>query len=259
MRILKSVARGIAAIDYLASLDKPVRLIDIAQFFKLSSSNASHLMHTLVLSGYVEKTKAKRYRLGSKFAEVSKPDNSLTLEDVINICHKVKPILQALAAASKECAHLAVLVKDKVWYVDKVDSPLTLKVDHAVGTLSPLYCTALGKVFLAFNHNAQAGELSTRTPATIVDAVQLAAEIEATKIRGYAVDNEEYERGIRCVAIPLYNNKRQLVAAVGLSGPAARIPVSRFKDFGKLLLSLTAGAAEGWQAMHGTTTDEKLV
>jgi len=144
---------------------------------------------------------------------------------------------------SGECAHMAVHVRDKVWYVDKISSPQPLRVDHPVGALAPLHCTALGKAYLAFGQCAPPKDLTRHTERTIVDPDRLDAEIVETRRRGFAKDDEEFSPGVRCVAAPIFDDAGTMVAAIGLSGPTARIDASRLEDFGKLVRDRCSGLA----------------
>ena len=148
MRLLQSLSRGLEALDYIATRNEPVRLTDVADALGVDKSNASHLMKTLVASGYATQDTSRRYRPTGKITLQARREHSLA--EIISTKEAWRPGLEKLVADTGECAHMAVLVNDRVWYIDKVDSPLPLKVDHPIGALSPLYCTALGKAFLAF-------------------------------------------------------------------------------------------------------------
>ena len=113
-----------------------------------------------------------------------------------------RPALDQLVAVTGECAHLAVLVGARVWYIDKVDSPLPLKVDHPIGSLAPLHCTALGKAFLAFGQAEPPSEIIAYTPHTLRTKHALAEEVARIRRLGYAVDDEEFTNGIRWSPAP---------------------------------------------------------
>jgi len=232
MRLLKSLTRGLKTIDYLVERGEPARLTDIAAHLGVDKSNASHLMRTLMAAGYAHRSADRRYGIGPKLMR----DRGLRLEDVIALKEGLHETLESLVAESQECAHLAVLVGDRVWYIDEVASPLPLKVDHPVGTLSPLHCTALGKSFLAFGDAAVPHRLERYTEATITDHDTLDREIAQTRARGFAIDNEEFAAGIRCVATWVENDRGEMVAAIGLSGPAARLDPVRLRSLGGLII-----------------------
>ena len=108
-----------------------------------------------------------------------------------------------------ECSHLAVLTRAQAFYVDQVDTSASLRVSTGIGTMAPLHCTALGKVLLAFGDIQPAAELPVYTPQTITDATELARQLERTRELGYALDDEEYTVGVRCLAAPCLGGRRR--------------------------------------------------
>lgn len=232
MRLLQSLSRGLTVLDYLVASRVPVRLTDVAAHLGVDKSNASHLLRTLVAANYAEQVEGRKYRATQKIQPASGP----SLEDIIACRSRLHGTLQELVQATGECAHMAVLVGTRVWYVDKIDSPLPLKVDHPIGSLAPLHCTALGKAFLAFGEPKETGPLEAHTSHTITRKPSLEAEIAATRKRGFAVDDEEFSQGIRCAAAPIYDPSGRMVAAIGLSGPTARIDKNRLTELGAIVL-----------------------
>ncbi len=228
MRILKSLSRGMRALDYLRALGEPARLTEVARALGVEKSNASHVLKTLVASGYAEQDPLRRYRASAKVSMLA--GSATSLEEVVACKTRMRPLLESMAADTGECTHLAVLVKSQVWYVDKVDSQLPLKVDHPVGLLAPLHCTALGKAFLAFAGAEPERPLVRYTQRTITSRAGLAAEIARIRTRGYAIDDEEYASGIRCVAKPVLDSNGRMTAAIGISGPASRIGEARIAE-----------------------------
>jgi DNA-binding IclR family transcriptional regulator len=222
--------RGLAVLDFLAERGEPVRTSEIAARFDIDKANASRLLTTLTEAGYAERADDRRYVLGGKMR-----DHGPQLKGLIALRERTRSLLDGLVEASGECAHMAVLVADKVWYIDKVSSPHALRVDHPVGALAPLHCTALGKAFLAFLPNVVTGALARYTASTIVDREQLASDLAGIREQGYATDNEEFSPGVRCVAAPVRDARGHMVAAVGLSGPTARIDLDRLADLGRLV------------------------
>ena len=241
MRLLKSLARGLDTIDYLVDQDGPVRLTDVAAHLDVDKSNASHVLRTLVATGYAEQVEGRKYRASHKVQVSSSP----SLEEIVAHRGKLHAVLEGLVQTTGECAHMAVLVGTKVWYVDKIDSPLQLKVDHPIGSLAPLHCTALGKTFLAFGGATDPGPLESYTPKSITRKAALAAEIEFIRRRGFATDDEEFTQGIRCAAAPIYAAGGKMIAAIGVSGPTARIDSSRLAELGALVLERAASRNTG--------------
>ena len=239
MRLLQSLSRGLEALTYMSAQPGPVRLTDVAEALGVDKSNAAHLLKTLVAMGYAVQDDSRRYRPSEKLAGRARTEH--TLEEIVAVKEAWRGALEALVAETGECAHLAVLVGPRVWYIDKVDSPLPLKVDHPIGALSPLHCTALGKAFLSFGQ-AQLPELQPAyTPHTLTSRRALTEELERTRARGYSIDDEEFAPGIRCVARPIYDADGTMIAAIGVSGPSVRVTDARLHELGRIV----AAAGEG--------------
>ncbi|MCP4382299.1 MAG: IclR family transcriptional regulator [Hyphomicrobiales bacterium] len=231
MRVVQSLQRGLAVLDYLADSTEPVRTSDIAAHFSIDKANASRLLNTLSAAGYARRTPDRRYAPGARFPGAE----GRTLEALIDLRERTRSLLEGLVEASGECAHMAVLVADKVWYVDKISSPHPLRVDHPVGALAPLHCTALGKAYLAFGSRVASSDLARFTTHTITTLDGLAANLDAARREGFTRDDEEFSPGVRCVAAPIRNRSGAMMGAVGLSGPTARIDAARFDDLGRLV------------------------
>ena len=238
MRLLQSLTRGLEALDFLRSNTGPVRLTELAAALGVDKSNAAHVLKTLVAAGYAEQDERRRYAATPKATRGQRRQHSL--EAIVAVKEAWRPALDRLVAATGECAHLAVLVGAHVWYIDKVDSALPLKVDHPIGSLAPLHCTALGKAFLAFGHVDPPSELVACTPRTLTTKQALAEDLARIRRWGYAVDDEEYANGIRCVARPIYDESGFMIAAVGVSGPSVRVNPERLAELGRIVLSLSA-------------------
>lgn len=233
MRLLQSLTRGLKALDILREAHGPMRLTEVAEALGVEKSNASHILKTLVAAGYAEQDGSRRYMAVSASGR-----SGHSLSDVVACKVLCRPALESLVRQTGECAHLAVLVDDRVWYIDKVDSTLPLKVDHPIGSLSPLHCTALGKAFLAFGDARLPDDRARYTGQTITDAKALQTEIAATRNRGYAVDNEEFAPGIRCAARPVFDAQGRMIAALGVSGPSVRVDDARLAELGALVRSV---------------------
>ena len=231
MRVVQSLQRGLAVLDFLVERGGPLRTSEIAAHFAIDKANASRLLKTLHEAGYVERIADRRYVLGEKMLD----SGGNQLEGVIELRERTHSLLEGLVEASGECAHLAVLVADKVWYIDKVSSPQVLRVDHPVGALSPLHCTALGKAFLTFTPKQLTGELARYTEHTMVDLALIERDLAEAFERGYTTDDEEFSPGVRCVAAPIRDLNGRMVAAVGLSGPASRVDKNCLADLGRLV------------------------
>jgi len=118
-------------------------------------------------------------------------------------------------------------------------------VTTGVGTLAPLHCTALGKSLLAFSTEAVfPSELQAFTPRTITDAETLRRHLEQVRQQGYAVDDEEYDFGVRCVAAPVFDYRGKAVGAIGISGPAGRMTLERVAEFATVVREVSRNLSD---------------
>jgi len=144
--------------------------------------------------------------------------------------------LQELRQDIGETVHLVIRNGDQGVYIDKVETRQTLRMYSEIGNKIPLYCTAVGKVLLShlgrdkLEKMYKGKKLKKYTKNTITDWEEFFNELKRVRRQGYAVDNEEYEQEIRCVAAPVKNYEGQVIAAVSVSGPAFRITKEKVEE-----------------------------
>jgi IclR family KDG regulon transcriptional repressor len=217
--MIQSLARGLEVLDLLERADGDIGILEFARNLDVDKSTASRLLQTLAGYGYVEQdTDTRRFRLGPRVVVLSnRVLNRMPLRD------HAHPFLQQLTEATGECSHLAILAQEKALYIDQCQTPSILRVETEIGTLSPLHCTALGKVLMAHIGRHFEPVLTPFTPRTIVDSETLRVHLDQVQRQGFAIDDEEHVPGVRCIAAPIYNFQRKVIAAIGISGPAGRV------------------------------------
>jgi DNA-binding IclR family transcriptional regulator len=227
---VRSLSRGLAVLDMLLAQDS-VRTTDVAARLGLDKGACSRILQTLVKAGYAEHSDGRRYRrsrkLHGKF-QLTKPPTNLKV--------RARPLLQRISDATGESAHLAILADDQVLYIDRVEAVLPLRVDRPAGTLAPLHSTALGRIFLAYEL-APIPEKLQFPFGKATSRADFEAQLRNIVINGYAVDDEDFSAGIRCVAAPL-READSVVAAISLSGPSSRIEAGRLEKLGLLLAEI---------------------
>jgi DNA-binding IclR family transcriptional regulator len=142
--------------------------------------------------------------------------------------------------------------------LDQFESPATLKVSTPVGTFVPLHCTALGKVLLAFGVSPIPEVLPAHTPRTISDPAILRIHLEQTCQQGYAIDDEEYEIGVRCIAAPVYDFRGKVVAAMGISGPTVRIGLEDTAKLAATVVEVVGTLSEQLKFKGDRAPDQQL-
>lgn len=162
-----------------------------------------------------------------------------------------RPCAEALAKRSRETVRLAVLDAvdpAHVVYIDKVDSSHAVRAHTRVGDRAPSHCVATGKALLAFNPEAverlEGRQLPRFTGRTITDHDRLARELARTRERGFSVNRHEYREDIVGIAAPIRSHEGYVVAALGISGPAYRLPAARIEALTPEVVEAAAGISE---------------
>jgi DNA-binding IclR family transcriptional regulator len=240
MSEIQSLARGLKILNLLATSPDGIGVTELAGILGVDKASASRLVSTLARYGYAEKDDVtRRYRLGPQVVSLSR---SLLL--TMPLRETARPFLHQVTERTGECSHLAVLTQGKALYIDQVESPATLRVNVQVGQTAPLHCTALGKVLLAFSDMEPRGPFESFTPATLTDPQLLAKNLEQVRKLGYAVDDEEYDPGVRCVAVPVTDDRGKVIGSLGISGPASRMPVERLPILAAIVVEIGKALSE---------------
>jgi DNA-binding IclR family transcriptional regulator len=222
---------------FLGTLNKALSLLDlykeheelgiteIGQLLSLGKSNVFRIVITLEHWGYLEKTGGLKYRLGTTIAYLG----SLVLErqELIAIA---RPFLKELRNTCHETTHLAVLAPDLyATFLVKELARSSIQMASTVGMKMPAYATANGKVLLAFSDAAliikylDTFELTKKTANTITSGTSLQKVLQEIRHNGYAIDNEESEKGLTCYAAPVRNIQGKVIASISISGPTFRM------------------------------------
>ncbi|ASA96086.1 IclR family transcriptional regulator [Anoxybacillus flavithermus] len=229
---VKSVSRALQIVDMVSNYRHGVGVTEIAKQIGIHKSSVYRLLSTLVEHGYIEQDEeTERYKLGYKFLEMS----SKLLES-IDLRKEAKPYLRELEQMTNEVVHLVVYDQGEVIYIEKLDGNETLRMHSKVGKRAPMHCTAVGKAILAHLPKHVVMDVLERkglpphTDYTITEREVLFHELECVRKRGYALDLEENEYGIRCIAVPIFDHTKQVVAAVSVSGPTIRMTDERLEQ-----------------------------
>lgn len=219
---LKSVTNALRVLEALGdSWQEPVGLSDLARELGLGKSTCHRLLTTLESRDFVRQEQSTgKYRLGSRTICIA----GRYIESM-EVRNASKPILEELVNKTGETAHIAVLDRDAALFIAKVDSDNPFRMMSYIGWRAPLHCCALGKVLLAYNTDQsliESIDLVRYAPNTIVDLSTLRIELDRIKTRGWAIDDEEAQLGLRCYAAPVRNFEGEVIAAVSVSGPKVR-------------------------------------
>ena len=222
---IQSVTRALAILELLATYRHGERLTSISQELGLNKSTTHSLISTLENLGYVQQDQeTAKYSLGLKLFELGQVVHANM--DLRNIA---MPFLQELALKFGETVHLAILSKGEVVYIDKVDAFRSIRIGSQIGGRNPAHCTGVGKVLLAGFTDKELTDiignvkLEKFTANTIVSKEELHKHLEKVKLDGFAVDQEEIEEGLSCIAAPIKNHRGKVIAGISVSGPTSRM------------------------------------
>ena len=210
---LQALDRAFAVLDLLSSSSAPLGLAEIAAALELHKSTAHRFLMVLERHRIVERTPAGKFRLGLRLCDFgSRAIEQYDLRD------RAQLHLKTLVAEVEETAHLCILEKTHMVYIDKQEPERSIRMISRVGASSPVHCTAVGKAILATMPRSQVEELLPAlrlerfTPRTMTSREALLRELDRTSRRGYAVDDEEREEGVRCAGMAILDGRGEAIA-----------------------------------------------
>jgi DNA-binding IclR family transcriptional regulator len=237
MRKLTSLEKALRLIDAVAKA-KSVGLRELAAEMGFPPSTVHRLLAVLTASRYLaQDPESKKYRLSLKFLELG-----TVVRDDLDVITAARPHMTTLMEATSETVNLAFFDEVGIVYVDQVaNSNSLLRMFTRVGTRAPLHCTGVGKACMAglpeefVTDYWCSADKQRYTDKTITDEASLRRELQDVRRLGYAVDDEEMEIGVRCVASAIHQHRSGIVAGVSISGPSSRLTTERIPLVGELV------------------------
>jgi IclR family transcriptional regulator, KDG regulon repressor len=221
---LSSLANAARLMKAFSDSEYEIGISNLARRLALGKSTVHRLASTLVEAEFLEKNpETGAYRLGLALFELG-----MLVRRKMSIVNEARPYLRALMEATGESVHLTVLDHASVLYVNNIASPQAIRMQSNLGARVPAHCCSEGKALLAYApaetvDDVIAAGLGARTPKTIVKPQRLRDELAVVRGRGYALDDEELEIGLRAAAAPIRDHRGQVVAAVSIAGPVQRV------------------------------------
>jgi DNA-binding IclR family transcriptional regulator len=197
-------------------------------------SSVQRILATLEKEGFLARTRPRRseYRLGPEILFLGNlAEMSLDLRTV------ARPAMEALVRRVAETCYLCVVDQDQCLYVDRVECSQPIRIINQVGQRNPLHCTGVGKALMSGMGAAEvdrliaARGLKAYTRHSITEPEALKRELAAIRKSGIAIDNEELNPGVRCVAAPIRGSSGSVVASISLSGPTQRFTPAAMRQF----------------------------
>jgi len=248
---VKALRHGLEILRMIGDDQQVVSVSQMARQVGVHRSNASRLAATLHAMGFLTRTaEAGQYRLGPELIRLGRLAGR-----GLDLVQQTLGPLQRLVGETGETGHVGILDGVEAVTIAVVDGWHTVRMHSHVNKRSPAYCSSLGKSLLAALTDGQVAErldgheFVVKTANSITSLPALLRELAEIRARGYAVDNEEIEVGLRCLAAPICDADGVVVASLGLSGPAARLTPAVVAD---LSVQVRQTAADASIAIGGT-------
>ena len=232
---VQSVERALALVDVLAQSTGSLQLTELAQRTRLNVSTGHHLLATLVKWGYVARTPNRRYALGARGLHLAQ-----AFLKQVDLPRLAQPHVDRINEDTGETVHLGVLQGDAVVTLLKREGRHAVRVDTGVvGAADAAHATALGKAMLAWlpEHEIRrilaVRGMAAFTPSTITDVDIMIEELRLVRRNSHAVDREERQPGVTCVAAAIRNHLGAVVGAVSVAAPTSRaseVHLARMRD-----------------------------
>jgi len=241
---IKSLSNALTVLEFLSQFPNGVSLQKTSQETGLNKSSVHRILTTFEMSGYVAQLSSnKEYRLTMKLMHLGQ---SAMNSDVIGI---VKPYLVELLESLNETVNFLSFDSDQIVFKDKLEPQnASFRTRTYVGMYSPMYCSAAGKCSLAFmSDNARelywqrnVSVMKPLTENTILDKEQFFAVLDDIKVKGYALDDEENEAGISCVAVPILDKSGTPIYAVSVSALTPRVSFLNYSKVAEQIKTITS-------------------
>jgi DNA-binding IclR family transcriptional regulator len=252
---MKSLHKVLDVIDVIAETGSTgVRHLASISGYPLATTH--RIVATLAKRGYLKQDPVtKTYALSLRFVELGN-----RVQQQFNLISIARPHLERLKHSTGESANLAVLDGEEAVYLEQVRSDHMLQLFTRLGARVPLYSTGVGKVMLSEWTDRDVDQYLAKTPLkaftshTLINANEIRTELKKIREQGFAVDNEEMEEGVRCVAALISDHNHRCAGAVSVSGAAMRVTPARLSEFEKAVTACAEAISRdlGSDSGHGT-------
>ena len=224
----QSIERAFKIIEILAFQDSgELKIVEISKKTGLSSSTIYRFLKTLNRLNLVEKnSQNKKYRLT---LELFKIGNNILINRNRNVLNYSIEKMKSLSKKYNETINLSTFEKNQVIYIYKITCTNSIKYEVTIGSEHPAYCTATGKIFLAYRNEEfidsylKINKLLKFTKNTVIDEDEIIKELKSVKLAGYALDKNEYIEGANCIAVPIIDINNHVNYALSISLPRVRL------------------------------------
>jgi len=233
---ITSLQRGLRMLQLLSQAGRGLPASEIAKLSALPVSTVHRFLVNLEAGGFLTKDDQNNYCLGVACVSLGQAAREHLDLRKVSFAH-----LQQLNHTTRETVHLTVRHKLSAVYIEKLDSPEPLRIHSRIGAGVPLYCSAVGKVMLAYLDTGERDKLVNQmelrrfTENTVGSIQELQAQLSRVRKDGYACDLEEHEPHIRCIAAPIWDHTGAVNASLSVTGPAVRMSTARLREIAPLV------------------------
>ena len=256
---IKVLDKSLFILETLLQHSSSMSIMEISKKLKIYPSTIHRVLNTLKYRGYVEQNPVnQKYRLGLKLVELG-----MARYHQIDLVKEAHPFLKELVNQCNETVHLGILDQEEVLYIAKEDCPCTIRMVSQVGRRAFLHSTALGKILLAYLPEKEREEIiahknfSCFTEHTITEKKELEKELEQVKKQGFALDREENEKDVYCIAAPIKNYQGEVIAAISISSPVYRIDINKQNHLKEALIEISKKISKRLGNKEKTQKEEK--
>ncbi len=229
--ISATALKALTVLDFIGEQKRPLAVNEVAEGIGADRATAYRMLMTLVHAGYVSRDEAsKNYRLSYKVLSLAR---YLVSEDERSV--QILNCLREISDKTGETVHYSVLENDCAVLVYRAKGVQRVSVDFQIGDRSPLHCTSIGKVLLAYADSRFTEMIISRglppvAPKTITDADALRQELGLVRAQRYAFDDMEFAPDMRCLAIPVFEKGGTVPGGIAISGPSSRFDVAKLEE-----------------------------
>lgn len=252
MKLNKSAARVMDILSILSAGNKSLSLSQISREINAPKTSTFEILMTMVEKGFLEfDDDLKTYKPGIKLFEVG--SSYLNNTDLIK---EARTYLEILVKKTGETAFLATSSNRDVVYLDKLEGASSIRTTATLGMRIPMYLTGLGKALLAAYPDQKVEELMRNytftkvTTRSIKDYDSLMVELKKIRQRGYAIDNQEHEENVFCIAVPIWNYDNQPIAAMSIAGLITRMEEKATREYADYLIDAAMSLSKRFGYKH---------
>ncbi|MGB9082362.1 MAG: IclR family transcriptional regulator [Desulfuromonadaceae bacterium] len=256
--IIQTVSRALDLLEQFQEGDAELGLTDLGTRLNLQKNNVFRLVATLKAKNYIELNNSTgKYRLGI----MTRALGQVATRQIDFVTH-ARSFLNELKQQCNETCYFSVVRDGYTHYLDGVESDLPVRVAHRVGSSRPLYCTAAGRVQLAFMEPQKqmdllsVSEMKGYTDSTITDPDTLHIELGRVAQQGFAVDDQEHDAGVMEIAAPVFDSNGAIIGALSIVGPEMRLSGTRLE---KELIPLVCLSASRLSTALGHSRIKKVL